>query len=50
MIYICGVIVGIIIGTIVMEFVYTMGIEPVWKHEPETRPYDWDLDDCDLWQ
>ena len=50
MIYILGVIVGIIVGTIATEFVYTMQIEPDWQHEPETRPYDWDLDDEDLWR
>lgn len=50
MIYILGVIVGVIIGTLGTEFVYTMQIEPIWEHEPEVRPYDWDLDDCDLWR
>lgn len=50
MTYICGVIIGLIVGTIAMEFIFTMGIEPTWKHEPETRPFDWDLDDCDLWR
>ena len=49
MFYFLGLFVGFVAGTIVMEFVYTMQIEPDWKHEPETRPYDWNLDDADLW-
>jgi hypothetical protein len=48
--YILGLAVGSLSGIFLYGLWLETDIETHWDNGPDTRPYDWDMEDCDLWR